>query len=173
MLSKISSFKEPISTVSNILYPIIGIFSPAHVVVALSMTLLGAASGWYHATKKRMAQDWDIRCIYLTFNAFIAAATGLWVWMGIITGIMWVLKTHINSLIAIGLQVVALILLVGAGPWLVWMAAGAVFNAPFLFTERVERWLGRTIPAWAIDFMHALWHVCTSIGMGWLILRIV
>lgn len=163
--------KEPIATITNIFYIILGIIIFPNPLF-IPFIGLGLTSGWYHWTKTRRAQSWDVRFMYVTFNSIIAFllyvlsgsvlepvlfAIILSTWMG------YFLK-HYSSTYVSAWQVMlstTLVSILGGHLWFIGTFAIAyLFNIPFLNDyHKTRNWNFLTV-----DILHGFWHLFTAIS---------
>lgn len=166
----------PRNTWSSLAYPIVGwgvfaLTGPSALLFALSMTLLGAGSGLYHAFKTPFANAIDWSGMYAVLWASIMAAffpsSPLYV------------RALSTAVVAIGVPIVGRFDAVMALGVLTLTALGATLGdgtdaavGAMLFIAGWGCWYvdkqDRTFGLWG----HALWHVFTALAFGFLYLGV-
>lgn len=167
--------KEPISTITNVSYAIVG-FLRMNPLTTPALFVLFASSTAFHWNKKVKAQTADVLGMFLVFNAFIAngmwqAGLDLWIAIGFVltaTIFMSIFRRAFETIPTIGYQILLLSMVqvyVGGSFWFVAIFALAMaFNIPFLFTEAFTKITGITLSKFWTDVFHGVWHILTSLG---------
>lgn len=166
--------KEPISTITNLAYPVgcwlgVGGLSLLSGFTVLAGIGMGVGSALFHGRRKRKFQALDEINMYTLLLAVTAYNIGSEIMIaGIIAAGMWLWYHHelVSSSLAVPALGVAAIVTTGLmGTW--WSAAFAlaVFLASFTLRQWAEAIRNAHLYRYSLkyDILHGLWHVGTGI----------
>lgn len=168
--------KDPISTVTNLSYIIVGLLRMNPLTTPALFVLFASSTAFHWNDKFRKAQTADVLGMYLVFNSYMAnfmwdAGLSLWIAVGFVllaTIFMSIFRRAFETIPTIGYQLLIVVMMqfqAGGSFWFLAFFAGAmVFNLPFLFPKTFTRITGITLNDFWRDVSHGIWHILSSLG---------